>query len=307
MNSVDEQLRRLAYLDAMGVQVWQVRDKGCIPDELLVEPETVAKAAASEVIEPQAVSPVLLEAKSPSVSVVSGVDDVASECDIPDLGMPPLDAYSLADMPPDEFDESRYDDLPVVTPSPLTWEALQEHVKVCDRCELHCHRSQTVFGSGDANADVMFISEAPGVDDDVKGLPLMGEPGQLLDLMLKSINTERKNVYLTNVVKCHPPKNRDLHVDELMACSDYLIRQIELVNPRLIVAVGRVSAQKLLDTKKNLSDLRTKVHSFGSSTIPVIVTYHPAYLLRSPQEKRKSWDDLLTIRDCINSFPELPD
>jgi len=289
MSVSEKQLRQLAYLDALGVQVWQARDMCFVANEVI-----------GDGLVPQEMEPEIVAPKAEKSAVRLAPREALA--DVPDFGMPPLDAYSVADMPPDDFDESKYDDLPVVSQRPLTWEELQEKVESCTRCDLHCHRTHAVFGSGDVDADLMFISEAPSVDEDAEGMPLVGESGQLLDLIFKSVDIAREDVYLTNVVKCHPPDQRDLHVDELSACSEYLARQIELVNPRLIIAIGRVSAQKLLANKKNLAELRMQPHVYGESKIPVLVSYHPAYLLRSPQEKRKSWEDMLNVRDLLQSL-----
>jgi DNA polymerase len=145
----------------------------------------------------------------------------------------------------------------------------------------------------------MFIGEAPGADEDRQGEPFVGRAGQLLTSMIRAIGLRREDVYIANVLKCRPPGNRDPRPDEARACRDYLDRQIELVSPALIVAVGRIAAQNLLGTDAPLARLRGQVHALGNERRPVLVTYHPAYLLRSPGEKRKAWQDLLLARQLV--------
>jgi DNA polymerase len=172
------------------------------------------------------------------------------------------------------------------------WLALQDRVAGCTRCALHTTRTQTVFGTGNRSADWLVIGEAPGVDEDRQGEPFVGRAGQLLTEMLRAAGFERNAVYITNILKCRPPNNRDPQPDEVASCHDYLEQQIELIEPRLILAVGRIAAHNLLQTDTPVGRLRGRVHRYGTSGVPLVVTYHPAYLLRSPLEKRKSWDDL---------------
>ena len=188
---------------------------------------------------------------------------------------------------------------PVETVSNLDWEALRARVSACTRCELHATRTQTVFGVGDPRARWMFIGEAPGVEEDRQGEPFVGRAGQLLTAMLKAVGFRRGDVYIANVLKCRPPGNRDPKPEEARSCRGYLDRQIELVSPRLIVAVGRIAAQNLLATDSALARLRGQVHPLGERRWPLIVTYHPAYLLRSPGEKRKAWQDLVFARQVF--------
>lgn len=181
----------------------------------------------------------------------------------------------------------------------LDWSALEERVADCTRCELHHGRTQTVFGVGNPQADWMIIGEAPGAEEDRQGEPFVGRAGQLLNEMLRAVGLARESVYIANILKCRPPRNRDPQPEEVDACEAYLQRQIELVDPRLILAVGRIAAQNLLKTETSIGRLRGKVHSYGEHGIPLVVTYHPAYLLRSPGEKRKSWQDLQMARSVI--------
>jgi DNA polymerase len=181
----------------------------------------------------------------------------------------------------------------------LDWEALRATVAACQRCELHETRTQTVFGVGNPKARWMFIGEAPGAEEDRQGEPFVGRAGQLLTSMIRALGLRREDVFIANVVKCRPPGNRDPKPSEAVSCRTFLERQVALVNPTLVVAVGRIAAQNLLATETPIAKLRGKVHAFGSRSWPLLVTYHPAYLLRSPAEKRKSWQDLLQARQLF--------
>ncbi len=176
----------------------------------------------------------------------------------------------------------------------LDWPALREAVSDCRRCVLHETRTQTVFGVGNENADWMIIGEAPGAEEDRRGEPFVGRAGKLLDEMLRAVGQGRDQVFIANILKCRPPNNRDPKPEESAQCRGYLERQIELVQPKIILAVGRIAAQLLLDTDTPVGRLRGKPHQLGGT--PLVVTYHPAYLLRSPSQKRKSWDDLCLAR-----------
>jgi DNA polymerase len=160
---------------------------------------------------------------------------------------------------------------------------------------LHESRTQTVFGVGNQNADWLIIGEAPGAEEDRRGEPFVGRAGKLLDEMLRAAGQSREQVFIANVLKCRPPNNRDPAADEAAACRSYLERQIELLKPKIILAVGRIAAQQLLHTDTPVGRLRGRVHHLGD--IPLVVTYHPAYLLRSPTQKRKSWQDLCLAMD----------
>ena len=189
------------------------------------------------------------------------------------------------------------DDTAVTATDDLDWDALRTTVSACTRCSLHETRTQTVFGVGDPNADWMFIGEAPGAEEDRRGEPFVGRSGKLLDQMLAAIGQSRQSVFIANIIKCRPPHNRDPAPEEASSCRAYLGRQIALVNPRIIVAVGKISAQNLLGTDAPVGRMRGKRHSFGN--VPLVVTYHPAYLLRSPSQKRKSWEDLCLARNIV--------
>ncbi len=187
-----------------------------------------------------------------------------------------------------------------VEPGGLDWEDLRATVAACRRCELHATRTQTVFARGNVAARWMFIGEAPGAEEDRQGEPFVGRAGQLLDAMVRAMGLQRDtDIYVANMLKCRPPANRDPRPVEAATCRNYLERQIALVDPTLIVAVGRIAAQGLLATETPIAKLRGKVHSIGARPWPLVVTYHPAYLLRSPGEKRKAWADLVFARQVF--------
>lgn len=181
--------------------------------------------------------------------------------------------------------------------SPGAWTALQAEVRACTKCALHKTRTQTVFGVGSQNARWMFIGEAPGADEDRQGEPFVGKAGQLLNAILFAMGLKREEVYICNVLKCRPPGNRDPQPEEVAQCEPYLIRQIELIRPQLIVALGRHAAHSLLKTEVPLGKLRGQKLSYHGT--PLFVTYHPAYLLRNPADKRKVWDDLCRARAAM--------
>ncbi|MBU3671850.1 MAG: uracil-DNA glycosylase [Sinobacteraceae bacterium] len=176
------------------------------------------------------------------------------------------------------------------------WTVLQNSVAACQRCALHECRTQTVFGVGDRRAEWMVVGEAPGAEEDARGEPFVGAAGQLLNAMLAAIGLARESVFIANVLKCRPPGNRDPSPAEIAECLPYLHQQIRQVKPRLILAFGRVAAQSLLGTDQPLGALRGSVHAAAPLNTPVVVTYHPAYLLRTPAEKRKAWEDLKYAR-----------
>jgi DNA polymerase len=192
------------------------------------------------------------------------------------------------------------DSVPARTASPAAsdprWEPLAAEVRACTKCGLHASRTQTVFGVGDRHAELLVVGEAPGADEDLQGEPFVGRAGQLLNSMLRAMRAPRETVYIANVLKCRPPGNRDPAPEEVRCCLPYLQRQIELIAPRLMLAVGRIAAQNLLATDTPIGKLRGAVHRFGTQGTPLIVTYHPAYLLRSPGQKRQSWIDLRFVQ-----------
>jgi uracil-DNA glycosylase family 4 len=178
----------------------------------------------------------------------------------------------------------------VLVAGELDWDELQECVSVCTRCPLSESRTQTVFGVGNRDADWMIIGEAPGAEEDRRGEPFVGRAGKMLDEMLRAVGETRTSVFIASILKCRPPNNRDPEPQEAAACRDYLERQIALVQPKIILAFGKTSAQHLLGSDEPVGRMRGSAHDLNG--IPLIVTYHPAYLLRSPSQKRKSWSDL---------------
>lgn len=212
---------------------------------------------------------------------------------------PYLQAMGIQEYAPRKKDSNGVHSAPggssVLTPD---WEALQREVSVCTRCSLHETRTQTVFGIGNPDADWLFIGEAPGEQEDLRGEPFVGRAGQLLDEMIRALGLERENVFIANVLKCRPPKNRDPSPEEALACEPFLIQQVRKVGPKIIVAVGRIAAQNLLKTQVPIGKLRGEVHRYEGT--PVVVTYHPAYLLRSQTEKRRAWEDLKLARRTLS-------
>ena len=180
------------------------------------------------------------------------------------------------------------------------WSSIEGEVAACTRCELHQCRTRTVFGVGDRVAGWLVVGEAPGADEDRQGEPFVGRAGGLLNAMLRGIGLAREQVFIANILKCRPPNNRDPKPEEVAKCLPYLERQIALLRPRIMLAVGRIAAQNLLATDTPIGKLRGSVHAFGAAKIPLVVTYHPAYLLRSPTEKRKAWEDLKFARRVFN-------
>ena len=173
-------------------------------------------------------------------------------------------------------------------------ERFYQEIKECTKCRLHEGRTKFVFGVGNPKAEIMFIGEAPGRDEDLKGEPFVGRAGQLLDKIIASIGFGREEVYIANMVKCRPPENREPQPDEMETCHPYLLKQIELIKPKIICCLGRVSGQYLLSTKEALGRLRGKIHDYNG--IKLLVTYHPAALLRYPEYKKETWEDMKLLK-----------
>ena len=190
-----------------------------------------------------------------------------------------------------------------VAPATEPWAELVAAVKGCTRCALHKSRTQTVFGVGRRDAQLFVIGEAPGADEDRQGEPFVGRAGQLLNAMLRAIGLPRSEVFIANILKCRPPGNRDPQPEEAASCTPYLSQQIALVQPRVLLAVGRISAQWLLQTDTPIGRLRGRVQTYGERNTPLVVTYHPAYLLRSPLEKAKAWTDLCLVKELLSRSP----
>jgi uracil-DNA glycosylase len=187
------------------------------------------------------------------------------------------------------------------SPAAEGWIPLKAEVSGCTKCGLHKTRTQTVLGVGDEQADWLLVGEAPGAEEDRLGEPFVGQAGRLLDNMLAAIDLERsRNVYICNVLKCRPPGNRNPQPEEVAQCTPHLLRQIDLVKPKLILAMGRFAAQTLLATDASIASLRGRVHRYAG--VPLIVTYHPAYLLRTLPDKAKAWADLVFARRTMASL-----
>ena len=275
-------LRRNQYLQTIGVDVWVSRHPAAAYEESASEAAAppVAQASASETaaVPLAQKSGRALHKAEPAVARPStvSVDVVPAVVPTPVLDVPPT-----------------------VT----TWESLRTEVLACTKCPLHGSRTQGVFGVGSREAQWLVVGEAPGAEEDRRGEPFVGRAGHLLDAMLKAIGLSRgSNVYIANVLKSRPPGNRDPKPEEVAACLPYLMRQIELLKPRVMLAVGRIAAQNLLATDVPLGRLRGKVHRFGELNTPLIVTYHPAYLLRTPGDKRKAWEDLKFARSVFQGL-----
>lgn len=265
--------RRQHYLKALGIDAWRLRASAPAEDVVVEDAVALAEPASPAVESPRA-TPRPARTPTPAPRPAS-----VPQGDVP--------AAVLPEPPPIEL--------------PADWDGLRAMVRDCERCKLCATRTQTVFGVGQTSAPLMVVGEGPGADEDARGEPFVGRAGKLLDEMLAAIGRSRANeeaakaVFIANVVKCRPPGNRDPQQDEVEACRPYLDRQIELVKPRLIVALGRIAAQRLLNTDAPLSRLRGPLHTYGPTNTPLLITYHPAYLLRSPREKAKSWEDLKAI------------
>lgn len=301
-----------AYLRAMDIPLWLRRDAVAAPTpaaELAATPSArpvEATTAASPPV-PKPAPPKMTD-KNPSAAPASsraapvsppepsqaGIDEDAPNAPAWLLDGPPPD---LADAPWEESEQPPvhfFADQPAKPEPPpisgLDWAALRERVSQCRACGLHSTRSQTVFGVGSEQARWLLIGEAPGRDEDAQGEPFVGRAGQLLTAMLSAVGVQREQVYIANILKCRPPQNRNPDYAEMEACTPYLARQIALIQPQLIIALGRFAVQYLLDSKESIARLRGGSHLYQN--IPLLVTYHPAYLLRNPADKAKAWEDL---------------
>lgn len=266
-----DQATRLAYLRALGVDVWVRRDG-----------DARVEGAADSTVR---------DARLETRDTMAAGRDAGLETRDSTIAQPPA---SISDR------GTRSDSRVSSDAASLDWPELEAAVKACTRCDLHRTRTQTVFGVGNRQAQWMVIGEAPGADEDAQGEPFVGRAGQLLNSMLRAVGLAREQVFIANILKCRPPNNRDPSAEEALSCTPYLYRQIELVDPKLILCVGRIAAQNLLKTDTPIGKLRGKVHRLGEAQRPVVVTYHPAYLLRSPLEKRRAWDDLVLAMQTFN-------
>lgn len=255
------------YLTAMGIPVWRPKaDKTLLAAEQESTPLIPSTLSPSHTPMPESLHQAALNEIAPSTFTPKMVETPKA---VPIVAQPNI-----------------------LSCTGMDWVDLQQLVSTCTRCGLAKTRTKTVFGSGDTSANWMIVGEAPGADEDRQGLPFVGRAGKLLTSMLGAIGLEREQVYILNMLKCRPPNNRDPSKEEVTLCRGYLERQIELVQPKLILVVGRIAAQHLLNTEAPLARLRGQVHTLPSLKTPVVVTYHPAYLLRKPMDKRKAWQDL---------------
>jgi DNA polymerase len=264
---------RLQYLEAMGIESWTFQHP---PAPVL------APALEMPVVEfPAGVMP------------TSSHSDLTGFKNLSGLAQPIIEPIRTAS----HLEDWQSSAPPVVEPEmkpviavPDNWQTLQNEVAQCRNCSLCETRKQTVFGTGNQQADWLFIGEAPGEQEDLQGQPFVGPAGALLTEMIRAIGLSRDRVFIANILKCRPPQNRDPKVQEILACQSFLHRQIALIQPKIIIAVGRIAAQHLLNTTDTLGNLRGKVYQYHN--IPLLVVYHPAYLLRSLPQKRKAWQDL---------------
>lgn len=180
------------------------------------------------------------------------------------------------------------------------WQELEQEVNNCTLCDLCKTRTKPVFGSGNKQAKIMLIGEAPGANEDEQGEPFVGKAGMLLTAMIQSIDLKREEVYIANILKCRPPENRDPSTSEANLCMPFLEQQIALVNPKILVAVGFIAAKFLLATKEPMGSLCGNIYTYGAQKIPLVITYHPAYLIRSPSKKRQAYRDFLTIKNMTS-------
>ncbi len=188
---------------------------------------------------------------------------------------------------------------------PESLESIRADLGECTRCKLHrLGRRQIVFGAGNPSADLMFVGEAPGHDEDIQGVPFVGRAGQLLTKIIEAIDLRREDVYIANVIKCRPPENRNPEPDEVASCEPFMLRQVESIRPKVIVALGTFAAQALLRTNDPISRLRGRVFHYGTARL--IPTFHPAYLLRSPERKREVWDDMKLVRSLLGGEGPAP-
>jgi len=275
----------------MGVDVWVRRPGSPLTGVGAWDAQALARAEAEEgEALPDMGQPVLAPVDAPREPVRAAVDQGSAASAPVGVGVPTI---ARAPFEPATGDVS------------ARWDALRSEVLSCTKCVLHQSRTQGVLGVGPRRADWMVIGEAPGAEEDRRGEPFVGRAGHLLDAMLHAIGLNRgTNVYIANVLKSRPPGNRDPKPEEVAACLPYLMRQIELLQPRLMLAVGRIAAQNLLSTDLSLGRLRGKVHHFGELNTPLIVTYHPAYLLRTPADKSKAWEDLKFARSVFRQLTD---
>lgn len=305
-------VRRAAVLREMGLApLWRLRSveyDGCDDESPhLADVESPAPSLSAEDASAR-IGPAL-DGRDPSAGFAGGVPGAAQRATPRAVTQPPSGAERISrfiadvpvpspEVPSDVIADSSARDERIAH---LDWEALEADIRGCTACRLCERRKQAVPGVGDRQADWMLVGEGPGAEEDQRGEPFVGAAGKLLDAMLGAIGLARgENVYIANAVKCRPPHNRTPESDEISTCSPYLARQIELVRPRLLVALGRPAALALLDADVSIGASRGKI--FHRGDIPVVVTYHPAYLLRNQADKAKVWEDLCFARRLMRSL-----
>jgi len=292
---------RKQYLKLMGIELYQPLHKiqsGDSGAELQMSEEKPVSASFSE----KASASSMLEADAPTSSVQNENDNQSAGAGADDdlLSYMAMDQAlpDAEDEAPDEIEQAESaDDL-----ATLDWDQLQQRIAACEKCSLCQSRTQTVFGVGNPQADLMVIGEAPGAEEDKQGEPFVGAAGKLLDNMLKAIGLSRQKVFIANILKCRPPSNRNPSNEEAMACEAYLLRQIDLIQPKMILSVGGVSAKNLLKTEEAVGRLRQQKQQMVKLKLPLLVTYHPAYLRRKPSEKAKSWEYLKKLKQMMEEL-----
>ncbi len=289
---------RLQYLEAMGIDVWVARHRLAVEQaveasENVGYPQGRKWAEHSEAHQESLVEPATNFNASQHIGGEHGDDQQRwaplHSAIAPGMVLPPASMQSSAQPTGSSHTDEQ------------SWKGLQQEVSICRACPLCETRTQTVFGVGSHHASWMLIGEAPGQNEDLQGEPFVGRAGQLLTEMLRAIGLTREEVFIANVLKCRPPHNRDPQASEVAACRGFLQRQIELLRPKIILAVGRIAAQNLLDTQQPLAKLRGVRHRLDD--IPLLVVHHPAYLLRTPIEKAKAWEDLQFAVSVYQSLP----
>ncbi len=283
---------RKEYAAALGLETWRVRSRVGSPESpAALEPAHLAASAQP---------PIERAAAPPRAAHLA--TSVPNERAAAPPSTHPSAPVSMAEVPTDAAIFRGPAPASAAIPTAqreagCDWAQLRERVAACTRCGLSATRTQTVFGVGNPQATWLVVGEAPGAEEDRQGEPFVGRAGQLLNSMLRAIGLAREEVYIANVLKCRPPNNRDPQPGETSECLPFLERQVALLKPKIILVVGRIAAQNLLRTEVPLGRLRQQVHVFGDLRVPLVVTYHPAYLLRTPADKRKAWEDLKFARE----------
>lgn len=293
--------RRARFLEVLGIaDEWVLRRAPLLPEA--VEPSAMAALAEASADDTAVIEDTASREAAQAAMAEASVEAAWAEV-APDAGSLQTDMEPAAPAQP-EVAVARIPAEPVLADTDtreaviarLDWAALEQRVRGCTDCRLCNGRTQTVFGVGDRQAEWMLVGEAPGENEDLQGEPFVGQAGKLLDNMLAAVGLARgRNVFIANVLKCRPPGNRNPEPEEVAQCEPYLRRQIALIQPKLIVVLGRFAAQSLLRTTTPIGKLRGTVHSYEG--IPVVVTYHPAYLLRTLSDKARAWEDLCLARE----------